>query len=124
MRTLKELRKEINGKQVVYVKDSCNIRFDALLICPPNGEQVSVKPYGYEPEEIVAAYHEGGWGWVELETVKAKEFCFAACNVVEKVRHILEKLADMPDKGVVDWGKVTGDSTTSLFGDQPSCPYG
>ena len=41
MRTLEELRKEINGKQVVWVDEGAEV--DALMIWPPNGEQVSVK---------------------------------------------------------------------------------
>lgn len=124
-RTLEELRKEINGKQVVYADAEMNVRFDALLICPPDGEQVSVKPYGYSPQEILQRYHDAGENWVELGAVSAKEFCFLSARAREKNREALEKLADLKDGAIVQLSTLTDDDPVSrILGGQPSCPYG
>jgi len=129
-RTLDELRKEINGKQVVYVDG--NIKVDALMICPPEGEQVSVKPYGYEPERLLELIEKGGYeGWT-VEEISAPEFCFASYKIKgkdPKKMKVLERLANIPDGGTHCFEEIIKGSEEhgpegTILPSSPSCPYG
>ena len=124
-RTLDELRKEINGKQVVYVSKAFGVRFDAILLCPPDGKIATLKPYGYTPEEVFAAYREAGNNWAELDDIKAKEFCLSSFEVCEANRADLESVANLADSSELDFNEITGQSkVTSMLNSNPSCPYG
>ena len=113
MRTLDQLRKEINGKQVVYVQDA--LKMNALMISPPGGEGVSIKPYGYTPEETSKMLRGSGFDY-SVGEVSKPEFCLLFCKLKEDVRCHLETMADMKSESKLSLG------TRGIF--NPSCPYG
>jgi len=120
---LEKLREAINGKQIKYEESHYpdEIMFDAILLCPPGGDKVSVKPIGTTPEEILKA-HEGrvGFQHFDLEHVSRKEFCFSTHGVHEANIEILSALAEIPQGGVYNFVSICGESPWSA---SPSCPY-
>ena len=129
-RTLEELRKEINGKQVVWVE--VGIKMDALLIWPPGGGQISVKPYGYEPEEIADMLKKAGFNGYDVEEVSKPEFCLSSARTDKPEIHgFLCRVADIQNEGVFDMDiLVQGfeEKASTRHGNplaiNPSCPYG
>ena len=125
---MERLQKEINGKVVVYWDSTSNIKLNAILLWPPNGGQVSVKPYGHSPEEILAAVDNAGIeGWV-IEDFKKPEFCFAALQLGGKVFDILAPMiAQIEEEGIYDtqrFADVVEKENKGLDLTGPSCPYG
>ena len=123
MRTLEELRKEINGKQVVYVDDSDfnGFRCDAIILAPPGEEKVVIKPYGVTPEEVFKKFTDAGSRYTTLKTVSAIVFCFVSHAAKER-REVFEKIASIPDGGEYNFEVVMGSRAVNFI--NPSCPYG
>lgn len=122
-RTLEELQKEINGKQVKHVRTAeAELVMDALMIWPPGGEQVSIKPYGYIPEEVLAILIKYDYTEITLEEVSMPEFCLASHNTKDN-EYALGKLADLPEGGDYAFYKITGKRSEFEIG-LPTCPYG
>ena len=132
MRTLDELRKEINGKVAVDII----LKMDVIFIWPPKGEQVSVKPYGYTPEEVLASIENAGFKGYTLEQVSAPEFCISSMKQENRNDRVFQRLADIPENGEFDFIALTegheedssggGDirgRKSNLFDSDPSCPY-
>ena len=119
MRTLDELRKEINGKVAIWIWDRCpEAPMNVIFISPPKGPVISIKPYGYEPEEVVKILNQHGFRSFNLKEVEKPEFCISTLNVNENARVRLEEYANMPDEGGI-WGFHTKLSD----GSPPVCPY-
>ena len=121
-RTLEELRKEINGKQIVWVDaDEKDLKMDAILLCPPNGEKVSIKFIGYSPEEISDKFiHVQGYEHTTIEYASRPEYCIGTVRVVEEASAPLEVLADLPIGAELIFGKLH----EGFYGNNASCPYG
>ncbi|MCK5020764.1 MAG: hypothetical protein KAS32_27330 [Candidatus Peribacteraceae bacterium] len=122
MRTLEELRKEINGKQVVWVdRDFPRMRIDAILICPPKGKEVSVKPYGYTPKQFSRKLiRKDGYRHCTIKYVSRPEYCISLHSICGKTRRMSEELADIPIGGEYCFEEIT---VGLIAGDSPSCPY-
>jgi hypothetical protein len=126
MTELERLQKEINGKEVVY-KDE-GFQMQAILLWPPDGGQISVKPYGHSPEEILAVVEGAGFGGWKIEDFEKPEFCFASLRVEGDVFDILAPMiAQIEDEGIYDTNKFANavakeNRGLDLVG--PSCPYG
>ena len=123
---LDELRKEINGKQVIYVDP--RIKVDALLICPPGGSQISVKPYGYTPEELQSIYRKADW-LRSIKELSDPKFCILSYRIDEgdEADELLNWFADISGEGftlnVKDVEDISRKSQMHSGG-SPSCPYG
>lgn len=118
---LETLRKEINGKQLKYREPFRSaLKMDVLLICPPGGKSVVVKPYGHTPKEVRDMINEHVHAGFSLEKVSAPSFCIAKHDVCEATRATLEYIAKIPQGGTYNFKTATG--MTSGCG-EPSCPY-
>ena len=118
---LSTLRKEINGKQVKYKEPfRSGLVMDAILLCPPGGEAVVIKPYGYTPKEVRSRLNKHLHMNITLSRVSAPEFCLARHNVEESTRACLERIAKIPLGGTYNFKTVTGRTSG---GGNPSCPY-
>lgn len=120
-----ELMKQINGKLVVYESSSnTEIHIDAILLAPPGGSQVSVKPYGYTPKEILDIYHKAGEAWVRLSMLESPDFCFASSDTVESNLKSIRAIAKLKQNtGVFNIATLDRGHKVSPFS-SPSCPYG
>jgi hypothetical protein len=123
---LERLQKEINGKVVVWVdsKEKPEIYIDAICIWPPNGEQISIKPYGLDVEEyyMLLHYNSDREYW-SLEELSLTSDCLSAHKypTIEEKLPMVRRIAEIEDGGVYDFNNVMGYSTG--YG-RPSCPYG
>ena len=128
-KTIEELCKEINGKEIIHVSGGLQIK--ALFLCPPKGEVVSVKPYGYSPEEVATLLESAGFGGYTAEDTNDPTFCLSTYRVDEKGRNVLQRLADIPDNGVHEFNVIIKDFEAEASGREdknplapnPSCPY-
>lgn len=130
-RTIEELRKEINGKQVVWVDEDCKV--NAIILAPPGENVVTVKPYGYEPEELLRVITEGGFEGFDLEKVSASTFCLTQYNTngSKHMTTILQRVADIPNEGELNTQTISkgfeahsSSRRENQHGAQPSCPHG
>ena len=123
---LERLQKEINGKVVVYT--SAGVVLDAILLWPPKGEQVSVKPYGHSPEEIATIVAEAGHRGFDAEYFSRPEFCLAALRTGGKTFNILAPvIAEIEEGSLYDsdeLGRMVEKTNVGLDLTGPSCPYG
>jgi hypothetical protein len=127
-REMKRLQDEINGKEVVHVgKDG--LRVDCILLWPPNATDVSVKPFGYTPEELLETI-EGAWGPApegNKDHILSPQFCFTTFAVTWDNVESFRRIADIPVGGDYVYEDVTSWERPSflkiLGGDgRPLCP--
>ena len=121
-RTVAELCKEINGKQVVWVRgDGHTFGVNAIIYAPPKGSSIVVKPYGYEPEDLLEIFNSNGWD-TTLSQISRPTFCLSRYGVGDKdIAEILRKLVEIPDGGECNCDNVLKVSTSP--GGGPICPY-
>jgi hypothetical protein len=128
MTELERLQKEINGKVVVYFDSETGIKLSAIMLWPPDGGQVSVKPYGHSPKELLAAVENAGIDGWDIEDFKKPEFCFASLRVGGDVFDILAPMmAQIEEEGIYDTEKFASAVAKENKGIDfvgPSCPYG
>jgi len=127
----KALRKEINGKQVVWVDGEREI--EVILLSPPKGDEIVVKPYGYTPEELLEIYKDCSY---DLETFADPKFCLASFETIDEENlEVAERINEISNGGTLDFLVITKgheENSTSKPGEQdiidiitgnPSCPY-
>lgn len=127
-----ELMRRINGKQVVYVDDNIKgCAINAILLAPPGGEVVTVKPYGYTPQELLELITAIGYNGYSLEKVTNVHFCLGEGNVKRVNIKTLEAVANIEDGGeyhtsIIDPPKPKEERSVldELFRTNPSCLYG
>jgi hypothetical protein len=117
---IERLQKGINGKVVKWSSPSEweGLVLDAILLWPPDGQKVTLKPYGYKPRELSNLLGE----FFDLERVSHHSFCLSSLNVEDDTVKYIKRIADIPENGeyiaeklYAEWGGT---------GDNPSCPYG
>ena len=75
---VERLKSELNGRTCVYRgDDDVWDGADCIILCPPDGAILSVKPFGYTPEELLE-YCNGNRS---LDHVSQREFCFASIKM-------------------------------------------
>jgi hypothetical protein len=131
MTELERLQKEINGALVKHTDgtDQPWVNVDAICIWEPGGDVVSIKPYGYDPEEL----YEIGNGKIPLFALKSPEFCFSSIstsaelwgNIDINVMLVLKTLNDVVSSGefnVSTFAAAIGFDVDRLG--VAYCPYG
>jgi hypothetical protein len=123
---LERLQKEINGKVSLWVSEDESFAIESIMIWPPDGDQVSVKPYGYDPEELYILLNLNGRkdSIISLEELRSPQFCLSdypiSCSKV-----VLQNLANVKEGGTHNFNDIMGNQFAGLFGTgNPSCPYG
>jgi hypothetical protein len=117
--------KKINGKEVTYIEGGVEI--PAILIWPPGGEQVSVKPFGIKADELADRFMVAFGAPPEergriLSEVGDPSFClseFPVGIVDYDVTDTLKKLAVIGDNGKFIYHEITHVDGMGL----PTCPY-
>lgn len=118
------LCKEINGKMCKWRHTSRNkddILFDVIILALPEVGKVSIKPYGYTPEELFEMFSGVGYISSTLETYKAPTFCLCTFEISEKKIEYLWQLARIEESDITTFEDIVGSSYKSLF--TPTCPY-
>jgi hypothetical protein len=117
---MKKLQKEINGKRVVWTNEESwpGLKINAILLWEPKGDRVSVKQYGYTPEQMYDLLNDDDECYT-LEQLRRPDDCLSTIAI----EHIeaLRKLAKMKEGDEYNFTYITG--RTFAFGD-PACPYG
>jgi hypothetical protein len=127
MTELEQLQKEINGKRVVYREKGVAIALDAIILWPPKGEKVTVKPYGITPEEIRRVVIASGLvseeDMISIEEISKPDFCFSAFKVGgQDWDGVVRRFASIPEGGEY-YFEAIAPPKYDTWG-QPSCPYG
>jgi hypothetical protein len=124
MTELERLQKEINGKVVKWVnKSNPEIYIDAILLWPPGGEQISVKPYGIDVEVYyMLLHHNEKHEYWSLDELSQPSDCLSSHKELTSKHKLpmLRKIAAIKDEGVYIFEDVIPDTG----GGNPSCPYG
>jgi hypothetical protein len=138
---IKDLLKQINGKEVVWIDPTGfykGIRVKCIILAHPDKPKVSIKPYGYTPIGLfrkLKQYCPTLKGTVE--DVARETFCLSTVGLRDpflglditdsiKVKMALEYLVEVPDKGELDWdalNRAVNDGEKRETGRSPSCPY-
>lgn len=120
-----ELMKQINGERVVWVETD-GARIDSILLAPPGGHKVTVKPYGYTTKELVAILEDNYFRGYTEDIVSRPSFCLTSYLVEKKdSERVLTQLAELPENGEHDFTTILSRANSSdrSLGN-PSCPYG
>lgn len=120
---MEELQKEINGKLVVWCSGMLDdLTLEGILIWPPNGDSLSLKPYGYDPEELYLNFHmhrddslahinESRW---TLEYFYRAEFCFASVKMMSSgtpdKRQFINAVAELSSGDIFKLSDLTPNS--------------
>lgn len=120
---IKTLMEKINGKEVEYIRhdSEASLRMDVLLICPPDGGTVSVKPYGYTPAQVADILEKGGIEGYTARETGDPSFCLATHPTTPEFIETLKELAKIPVGGVYCFDFVTANGSD---GKAPYCPHG
>jgi hypothetical protein len=120
---MKGLQKEINGKVVRWINKAWpTTAIDVILLWEPDNHIVSVKPFGYDPEELYMLLNDDGVReYYSLDDLYAPEFCVAEHPVYEAMGAV-KRLSNLKDGEYYIFDKVVGGERVGI-GD-PSCPYG
>jgi hypothetical protein len=127
---LERLQKEINGAEVTFYDirpDNGRLwnGLDAVLLFPPDGDTVTVKPYGYTPEQLLE-YSDGRHS---LQDIEDPTFCFSsvqlkACQFLPiSEEQVLSQLSKMALREEFDLGSVMRHFKQTDTG-HAYCPYG
>ena len=119
---IKELMRQINGKEVVFTVDIFpKLRLPAILLAPPDGPLVTVKPL-CTPEAIIKECKKHAQGWsITLQRASKPEYCFASHITSESNISILQELAELSVGSDYSFAAVTNNAFSAS---RPSCPYG
>lgn len=115
---IKELQEDINGKEIVYVNGDGD-EFNAIMIFPPDGKSVAVKPYGYTDDELVSALESVGYD-SPRDYMTRPEFCFAIIS--SSFITTLKYLAIAPINSKIQLSKIKDGEISNLT--SVHCPYG
>lgn len=129
---IKELMKQINGTEVVYQDEEEDIvGFKAIILAPPGGSHVTVKPLEDSPEEVLEKFHAIGAKNLTLEMVKKPTFCYLELPITsaESNMQTLKNIATLKTGDVCEATTIIHQSESDkLIGaftsKKPSCPYG
>lgn len=119
----KELRRRINGKTVKWKIPDSEEYIDCIILAnPDNNLPISVKPYGYTPEEIYKKY-ETAWGENNqpLSYFARPDYCEALFGKREPSLLVHQRLAALPVDAKSSFEEITGEGAFYLG--NPSCPY-
>jgi hypothetical protein len=139
---IKKICEQINGKLVKYVEtEETNTVIDAILLAPPGGTKVSVKPYGYTPKELADIYIKGGEKTrgraisaqekqICFDNVSSKHYCLSTFGIIDndpEQLEVLRRIANLPEGSEFYYKEITLGYGNVLknqidYGN-PSCPY-
>ena len=127
---IKRLQKEINGTVVNFsdgLENGVWSEVEALCLIPPNGSKLSIKPYGYTPEQLVTLSK----GQRSINHVSDSSFCFVTISNDEELYKsqkvdmllVFKTVASMVNNGEINL-KELQDLFNSQGNGSASCPYG
>lgn len=129
MTELEKLQDEINGRQCVsntaLHEGKPNLVLDVLFIAPPGGRQISIKPFGYTPEEIVTLGKRAGINHWSVERVSEPSWCIKEIPLIEKHISVIRAYANLQQGESFDLIKIVeNNGGKNSTWQTPSCPYG